>query len=816
MSTLSSGILRSRFHIILGSGLEAPGFVFDKARMPGTEIDMGTAVGVGSYRDGSNAAFEDQFHIPEVSGILQFKCNRANMTPGQPFLIAGHGDNDDLEFSGIDAGDTQWTPVIDTGIFFDLDEPCYLYSQRAIEDLVTNDATFIPIVYPVSHYKPISLASFYVDEWGRARAFETFRQKHSFTSINDSETLVPISGIYEPLYDQVIWGNVDTSGFECFIDASQSGIVCNRFITSGVYAYPLRRVPWSQEYIQLPIVPVISIDAPFWLNVQSDPVFVTSGVGGVLTLSGLNPQDPWVTLRTYVRVSGSWDEISGILPVEGSTVEFQANGMLLIDDDDFRQEIVTYTGVSSSGFTGISRGAWGTSPSIHRDGAQVRQFFDSAIVSGVILVATSGDCLVDYWCQIYSGNFTLNQRTGLLHIPCLSGIHRAVVEINYSRGLLLCYEPSGFSEYLCRPSGIDLNPLTHGTDQGLLWTSMFPLRPARIVLDTSRSKNDDGTVGPIYAGNDFLVVNALVVTHSNAPVPQEDVTLVLENPVNIGLVNTEDPSEQLISRTTDGTGTARFVYTPPDTIHGLGYFIPSGNLLGSGLTLVTPVPIEEVWNENGYKSLLFSIENDDVYTPYSEVSGFFAADGRFELVTVISGTGDSGYTIWKAVEPVALLDSDGLVVVASGSRVAQIVYPNGSIPSSTTIGSYFVSVQRRISVGAYIQSSNVASESLEVVVGIPRFMTGEFIFGPIDDPDTSAFDSLAYLTINPFDHRKPTDSRLDARSLGHTFRVQGSYSSRLRSKFYVAIDPGVLQSTPAGQIEMKKLYASRHRFILEV
>ena len=496
--------------------------------------------------------------------------------------------------------------------------------------------------------------------------------------------------------------------------------------------------------------------------------------------------------------------------------------MILIDDGDERQEIVTYLSFSGIYFSGLTRSSTtaGHSGIIHRDGAQIRLIASGVNISGLQISGaslTTGDYLANYRTSGLA--YTLDPLTGLMSVPSLSGIHRVEMDINYKRGILLCYEPSGVTEFIYRASGININPLAHGVEQGIIWASMFPLHPAKIKLDTSRSKNDDGTIGPVYAGNDFLVINAKVLNEKGAPVPNETVTLVLENPINAGYVNAESPGEDLITRVSDGTGVARFVYTPPDTINGLGYFVSSGSLIGSGLILTSGIPIEEVWDATaGYKTLLFSVYNDDQYTTYSEVSGAFdfTADGRFELVTVISGGVGSGlYSTWSAVEPVALLNSDGVVVTASGSRVSQIVYSGNAIPTGTDIGSYFVSVERRISVGAMIPGSNIASESLEVIVGIPRFMTGEFLFGAIDAPDTSAFDSLAYLTINPFEHRIPTDSRYDPRNLGHVFRIQGSTNSFLRHKFYIGIDYGTLQGTIDGQTEIKKIHTLRNRFILE-
>ena len=835
---ISGALLRSRFRLNISPILEAPGFIYDRARMPGTEIDRGTPVSEGAFWDGSNISFEDKFHIPTISGNLEYSWKRANITPGDPFLIAGYGDNDDLELSGIvaDVSGINWSPTIEGGIFFDLDTPLYLYSQDSNEEIVNLSGTnrgYVTLDLPVE-YKPIVLATFFVDDWGRARVYENFKQKHSFTSWNGEETLSPTPGtdpvVYESRYTGIRWQNVVSgttypSNFEFLLDRWAPGIVVNKLITSGVHAL-LRRVPWSQEYFQIPLVPIVNISGEPSFNIYEDSIRATNGLATLTLatpyLSG-NFSNLLVTGSGYVRLSGSLDDISGIIPsVPTASGVFSAAGMILIDDGDERNEIVTYLSFSGIYFSGITRSSTtvGNSGIIHRDGAQIRQIVSGVTISGQQISGVNlvtGDYLANYTMSGLTTSY--DSRTGLFQVSQLSGIHRVEMNINYSRGILLCYEPSGVTEFIYRASGIDINPLAHGVEQGIVWASMFPLRPAQINLETSRSKNNDGTIGPVYAGNDFLVINAKVLNEKGALVPKETVTLVLENPINAGYVNAESPGEDLITRVSDGTGVARFVYTPPDTINGLGYFISSGSLVGSGLILTSHIPIEEVWDATaGYKTLLFSVYNDDQYTTYSEVSGAFdfTADGRFELVTVISGGVGSGiYSTWSAVEPVALLDSDGAVVTASGSRVSQIVYSGNAIPTGTDIGSYFVSVERRISVGAMIPGSNIASESLEVIVGIPRFMTGEFLFGAIDAPDTSAFDSLAYLTINPFEHRTPTDSRYDPRNLGHVFRVQGSTNNLLRYKFYISINYDALKLTTEGLTEIKKIHVLRNRFILE-
>lgn len=820
MGTLNSGLLRQRFRLVMNSGLEPPGFIYDYSRMPGQEIDRGCAVTTGAFWDGDNSALQDQFHLILSGTTLIYNWDRSNWTPGLKYLVGGIGDNDDLEFSGILVSGSNWWPQVEPGVYFDLDTQYYLYSQDAIEFIYSGTSLQVPIAIEPENYKPITVSTYFIDDWGRARPYEFFAHKHSFTPINSGvNTLTATSGtdpeLFEPTYNNVIWANVNTSGFEFILDIPYSGlfsgIILNQLINSGVEA-SLQRVPWSPTYIQLPLVPFVSMSGIPVFQIYEDIVYSSNGVA-YPTLGSYQMTDLLVTLSGYTRVSGNWDELSGILPAYPDPSGFPAGGSILIDDGDYRQETIDYLSISGIYFSGLTR----ATPVVHRDGAQIRLITTSGSISGVTISGLpDGDYLANY--KVSGLTYTIDANTGLMSVPVLSGIGRVITDLVYYRGLSICYEPSGNSnDYTF--SGINLNPLIHGNDNGILWLSMYPLHPAKIQLEPARGINTDGTVGPVYAGNDFLVLNAKVINHYGAPIPNTDVVLVLETPTNAGLVNTEDPSQEFITKRTDGTGTARFVYTPPDSINGLGYFIPSGNLVGSGLTFYSPVPIEELWDEGGYKCLLFSVANDDYYTPYSETSGLFdfSADGRFELVTVISGISPtSQYRIWKPLEPTALLDANGAAVTASGSRISTITFPAAGIPTDSNISSYFISVEKRLSIGAFIEGSNVASKSLEVVIGIPGFMTGDFLFGPIDDPETSAFDSMAYITINPFDRIDPEYSRSDPRLLGNVFRITGSAQNLLRNKFYLGIDYDILNQTQTGRNEIRKIHNFRNRFIIEI
>ena len=96
-------------------------------------------------------------------------------------------------------------------------------------------------------------------------------------------------------------------------------------------------------------------------------------------------------------------------------------------------------------------------------------------------------------------------------------------------------------------------------------------------------------------------------------------------------------------KTADAAGTVRFVYTPPDSVGELGYFVPAGNLVaGSGLLLTTPVDAVEFEG-----ATLYVVRSDDDAIPFSEqsVHADRVADGTFEIAaarTTASSRGSRG------------------------------------------------------------------------------------------------------------------------------------------------------------------------------
>lgn len=800
--------------------------------MPPLVAGNGTAVAVGSFWDGDNKAALDKFSIPtiSISGVgdrLDPAWYRSNVWRGQPWLIAGIGTNDDLELSGVSLEPSGvWQAKVETGVFFDLDTELRVYSDDAVEVVISGDV-LATVTDQAADWVPMHMATWYVDDWGRPRVYENFRQKHMFTSTDpDEPTLTQEPGTEPPLYIQrytsIRWQYVDSGRYEFLYDPYAPGVVRSRTITDGVTTQ-LRRTPWSQNHIQLPLVPFVRWDSMPVFNVFEDTVNISGGLG-TPSLIGSGVSNLVLTSGSYVRVSGSLGVSGTTIPFTGDASAWPVSGTILIDGSDRWQEQLDYLSISGQHFSGLTVISGVRASGVpHRDGAQIRLVVDATLSGNAISGALgAGRYLANY--QVSGLPETLDEVTGLWQIPALSGVPRVTADVAYTRGILLTYEPSGYTP-LHTVDDININPLIHGAPNGMLWASMFPLRPADIQLSISRGVNSDGTVGPIFAGNDYLAIEATVVNQVGAPVPGIEVALVLEQPSNIGLVDGSDPADSPITKVTDGNGVARFSYTPPDTIQGLGYFIDrSVDIVnGSGLVLRDTALLEEFWSSGaGWSALTFAVVSGDEYLNYEVTSGAFQfyVDGRFELVTFISGADDTGVSTWHPVQPLHALDADGNQVTASGSLVQTLVYESGVLPTAADVLSYFVSAEKRVSVGAVTREYQAASPSFQTIVGIPPFMRGEFLWGPIDDTDTKAFDALTYLTINPYQNLEPNDWRTDPRQLGNVFRVQGTQTDEfLRNKFYIQIDDtsrAKLATTIQGRRSLRQFYTMRNRFILEV
>lgn len=818
----SSGVFRNRFRLLEGSGLQPQGFTYDDSRMPDKAVDLGTAVIAGSVWDGDNRAAQNKFDIPEISGQLECSDYKSHLTPGLAVFRAGVGDNDDCILSGINNPDSNtWNPVIQPGAFFDLESPLFLHSTDAVELIISGaDKRTVLASEPLPPF-PVSMATFYVDPAGKAHVYEQFQQKVRFTSISGRDTLEKIANsdppLYRPTYSGIRWYNINSGLYEFMVDLEVPEIIRSRDIVSGVHAV-LRKVPYSRNQYQLPLVPIAAFSGTPTINIYGDRLEMTAGLGQLTmqaygTVSGLV-----VTSGGYVRLSGTLGPSGLFIQTESSVASWPNSGILLIDDMVNQvSEQVTYSDVSASGFYVPGARVSGVP---HREGSQIRLVISGLNVSGVYVSGTTYD---GYHFANYSVAMdsvpSYNEWTGLITLSGSENVARADLDLTYYRGIGLCYEPSGLSEYNVTPN-LNINPLVQGNIDGQLWFSMFPLRADRIKVSTNKKKDPaDKSVGPVFAGNDFLALTAKVTDRYGAPVPNEIVSISLDSVENIGEVDGASPFDGAITKETNSRGEVNFTYTPPQTIHGLGYFTQFENIVnGSGLQFGTEFELTEVFVSGSWNTLTFAVWRGDEYDGFTESSGTleYTADGRFEVIAEISG-GDLGtYATFTPITPIAALDNQGNILSTSGS-VKTLVYSSGTLPGDETdIGAFFVSAEKIIKIGVLAINSQAKSETIKVKVGIPDFMKGELYFGPLEDVDTRSLDSLAYLTINPYTMGFIDENRFDPRQLGNVFRVEGSKTDEyIRNKFYIVPDWRSLDTEPTDS-ELRKFYSFRNRFILEV
>lgn len=824
MSTLSSGLLRNRFRLIINSGIMPGGFIYDDARIPGTEIDAGFGIVHGSVWDGDNRSAEISYDILSISGYLELSDYKSHLNRGLAVLQAGIGDNADCILSGITTPNANtWNPIISPGVFFDLEKQFYLHTSGSQEVIVSGADKRTHLDYEPLPPHPISLGTFFMDNWGKAYAYEQFRRKVKFTGISgieDTLDKVPNTDppLYDPNYSGIKWYNVDQTLFEFMLDPDIPEIIRSRDIVSGVHAI-LRKAPYAKNQYQLPLVPIAAISGYPTINVYADRVEISGGIGR-LTVSGLGTFSGLLaTSGAYVRLSGSLENTETFIPTQSSVTTWPSIGQIFIDDVvDPIFETVNYSGVSISGFvvSGVRNGV------PHRDGSQIRYILSGAVLSGSFVSGLSSqsgyDVFVNY-SVLMSGNPPYNPINGLMTVSGTENVARADIDLRYYRAILLCYEPSGIPEYNIRPN-LNINPLIHGQNDGILWFSLYPSKAKHIRVTTGKDKDTDGIVGPVYAGNDFLSITALVTDRFGAPVPDELISVAFSNVNNIGQIDGFEPTEQEITKQTNSTGEAKFVYTPPETIHGLGYFCSSGSVINnSGLRFNNTFDLEEIYENGEWKTLTFSVWKDDVYDVFTQSSGEFeyTADGRFELISYIAVSGSLGdYVQFAPIQPIAALDETGAILSTSG-QVKTLVYTSGQLPiNESEIGAYFISADKRIKIGIVAPLAQVSSQTLEIKLGIPPFMTGEMMFGTLENVETKSLDSLAYLTINPFTMGFIDESRFDPRQLGNVFKIQGTKSDEyIRNKFYFIPDWGTLYSTP-GNNDVRRQFTFRNRFILEV
>ena len=837
-TTVTSGVLRNRFRLIVSSGYSPDGFTHDDSRMPDKAVDLGTAVIAGSVWDGDNSAAEGHFHIQEtsgwmssISGTLELSDYKSHYTPGIAVFQAGIGDNADCLLSGIEVADANtWRPVVDTGIFFDLETQLYLHSSGSIEAIVSgSDLRTVLSVEPLAPH-PITLSTFFIDKWGKAYAYEQFAHKVRFTAWSGlTETLPTLQSVanstpplYRPAYSGIRWYNVDTTKFEFMVDREVPEVIRSRNITSGVHA-TLRKVPYARNQYQLPLVPVASLSGTPTVNVFSEPIaFGSTGLGTVKLEALGSIGSLVVTSGGYVRLSGTLQPSGNYIQTETSVATWPGAGTILIDDMiDQRTEQVDYLSATTSGFWASGVRLSGVQ---HRNQSQIRMVLSGQAGSGFFVNGTNisgatyeGQHFINYSVAMDTAP-TYDQYTGLITVSGTELTARADLDLTYYRGIALCYEPSGLSEYTSRPA-INMNPLVQGNVDGMLWFSTFPLKADKITVTASKNKDIDNIVGPVFAGNDFLTLTAKVTDRFGAPVPNESVSVALSNAQSIGKIDGVSPLDETVAKDTNSRGEARFVYTPPETIHGLGYFTQFSNIVNSsGLQFNQTFDLREIFVSGAWTNLTFAVWSDDEYDTWSEVSGTltYTADGRFEIITQITAGSLGDYATFAPIEPTVALDSAGAILSTSG-QVKTLVYADGQLPTTeTAIGAFFVSAEKQATVGVIAPDSKATSKTLKIKVAVPDFMKGELYFGPLEDVDTRSLDSLAYLTINPYTMGFIDESRFDPRQLGNVFRLEGTKEDEyMRNKFYLTPDWLNLDNTPNSN-EARKQFSWRNRFILEV
>ena len=762
--------LRGRFRVDAAPKGRVAGFAYDRTFLGADPAPGGNGVRRGASWDGDNGQAFDAFVLEETSGTVRLPWNKPSVRRGQPWYLAGIGDGDDLRLETFD----DWSPVVRTGEWFDLDQRRLLLGVGAVSLILDPAAGSVSLPSAPRDFRPLSMAVVHVGPDGRARDLARFEPVLAVPSGAPGPWFLP----------------------------SGTTLLYGGFGLRSVHA-EVAAVPGSNS-VRLPVAPVLALSGSPSVAVLGERVVPVSGTARLL-LSG--------TSLVPLRAASDWFSAT-TAPISGAVLRvvdasaFPASGLLLVDDGPRRRGVVAYASRTATAFSGLSGDL-----APYNAGAAVRSILNVSIPAGRG-TTLSGIPLADPFLLDYAASgvaCSLDRESGTCTVSGLEGPHAAVVAVDYAPGIALAYDPAGSTEL--RSVGLSLNPLLRGTSCGVLWVSSDPVVPKEIRLRPI-DVPFDGTsvVGPVGAGVDSVAFEAMLLGNGGVPAAGR-VAAVVDGRPGAGRIDGVPVSAGPAFKTADAAGTVRFVYTPPDSVGELGYFVPAGNLVaGSGLLLTTPVDAVEFEG-----ATLYVVRSDDDAIPFSEQSVLAdrVADGTFEIAAART-TATDGSTAFSPVVPATLLDGSGLPV--SSGLVSTVVFPAGSVPAGSGVGAYFVSAQRRVRIGAVSDWGTVASASCEVAVTVPPFLRGEFLWGDPASSSTSSIDSLAYLTLNPRAAAALADDRTDPLSVGNVFGVvRPEAATLLRNVFYAGLDFDALAAdgNVDGRQRLRAGFAFRNRFIVE-
>lgn len=349
-------------------------------------------------------------------------------------------------------------------------------------------------------------------------------------------------------------------------------------------------------------------------------------------------------------------------------------------------------------------------------------------VTSVVLGAFGGDP------ETPVGAYSIDREAGTIRIsfPNPSETAGRDLYVDCAPAVLVVFE-TGSDDSLVVP--VDLNPAFSGITRGVLYLEHRKRRVASIQLSCDKPRmvslpgHDTQTrYGPVFYGGDFALLQAVALSVAGDTVPGARLKIV---PFGLfeGGVNYKDASQETVTVTTGGSGSASFIYTPPDPF---GQYLAPSSVAGGVVSLPAPVPLEQLWNENeGWLARIYAVYNNDpVFGKIGAVPEYGESPWR--------QTGKAGTLSFRTNGKRVSITNGGAPVLPTAAQdaagrehtdplfdgfVTRLSYQ--AIPAGATIGSYFLAYVGRIVLAVQSEEEGVLSNSILLDLQAPPEIVDE-------------------------------------------------------------------------------------------
>jgi hypothetical protein len=340
------------------------------------------------------------------------------------------------------------------------------------------------------------------------------------------------------------------------------------------------------------------------------------------------------------------------------------------------------------------------------------------------------------------GRLTVSSPTGAgVSIPGALKGEPVYAEVNQS--IAVVYE-TGTDDSILLDS-VDLNPAFSGLSGGYVYLQHRQQKPASLVLSTDKPRitvpaTHDSIInlvayGPVYFDGDYALLSVTALGPSGENIPNARLSVIVDSSFS-GLLNYQNPQAGPVEVVTGGDGTANLVFIPKT---GYGRWIPTiaaagGNaglatttIANDSLVLPDGVPISQIRNSReGWLVSAYLVMNND---PLMGKVGANATLG--EVTWVTTGTaGTVGYktngerNLWAngnvAIVPIDALDAAGHSYTNGlfSGTVVKLVY-GVALPTTGTVGAYFITYVQRTTIKLQVKNSNVISNTILLQMAEP-------------------------------------------------------------------------------------------------